>query len=90
MHTILAVRGVDVHIKADKEVHRLQLTIRSQNPSTFSYVKGASPAHGGVAQKALLSSFARSEETMLLKHTVTAATPRQSRASKRNTRSYQT
>ena len=62
-HIILVVREADVHIKADKVVHRLQLTVRLQNLSTFGYVKGASPAHGEVAQEALLSLSVRSEET---------------------------
>ena len=39
-HTILTVKEADVHIKADKVVHMLQLTIRSQNPSTSSHAKG--------------------------------------------------
>ena len=39
-HVILAVREADVHIRTDKVGHRLQLTVRSQNPSTFVYAKG--------------------------------------------------
>ena len=39
-HTILAVKEAEAHIEADKAVQMLQLTIRSQNPSTFSYAKG--------------------------------------------------
>ena len=39
-HTILTVKEADAHIKADKVVHMLQLTIRSQNPSTSSHAKG--------------------------------------------------
>ena len=41
---MLAVKKTDVYIKADKAVHALQLTIRPQNSSTFSYVKETSLA----------------------------------------------
>ena len=50
-HTIPAVRERDAHTKADKAVHRLQLTTRSQNPSTFSYVKGGFACTGRSRKK---------------------------------------